>query len=556
MPSARFCDLVQTLIDEPTGARLLALRDGAATLAMRDGTFAAVVDATVVVEPELGERLRLFVERNPHADVKVVLVDATPAQRDALARLQPAVMMRRVVQLFTLAPDGTPWAGPRSRLDSPTGLALTAVGQREVPREISFESLATQLEAIDPEAQAQAREAIEFVTRTRQGWPRATVSLLAVCAAVFGLEALWGGTELLPLLARMGANVPTLRDEPWRLLSATWLHAGPLHLLVNGYVLFGLGGFIERLLGWRRFLLLFATSALGGGIASAAFSEASLSVGASGAIWGVLGATVALAWRPAGLIPASIVPQLRRNAIVNTVLNLAISFMPQIDMLAHLGGGLAGATLVASGLLTRGVHGDAAAVQRSERRLTIPAIAATALLLVSLAIAWVRGHPWQLQQLDRTETVALPGPGGTITVPRGLVPPVLHTDEDQSAVVIGELLHDPITLMLASLPHPPLPPGELDAAFESFAEAPLPSLEGATALGEAEPLAAADAGGWPAMQQRFVYPNGIEVIVWYQLRLDATWRMDGAYWPSVPGAEAAVRQAMASVQATVPPSTP
>ncbi|MBX7081392.1 MAG: rhomboid family intramembrane serine protease [Nannocystaceae bacterium] len=553
MPSARFCDVVQTLIDEPTGARLMALRDGAATLAMRDGTFAAVVDATVVVEPQLGERLRLFVDRNPHADVKIVLVDATPAQRDVLTRLQPAVMMRRVVQVFTLAAQGTAWAGPRSRLDSPTGLALTAVGQRETPRAITMESLASQLEAIDPEAQARAREAIDFVSRTRQGWPPATVSLLAVCAVVFGLEALWGGTELLPLHARMGANVPSLRDEPWRLLSATWLHAGPLHLLVNGYVLFGLGGFLERLLGWRRFLLLYAISALGGGIASAAFSDAALSVGASGAIWGVLGATVALAWRPAGLIPDSIVPQLRRNAIVNTVLNVAISFMPQIDMFAHLGGGLAGATLIATGLLTRGVDGDAEVVRRAERRLMIPAVISTALLLASLVVAWVIGRPWQLTQLDRTESIALPGVDASITVPRGLQAPVLHTEDGQSAVVIGDLLHDPLTVMLASSSHAPLPPDELDDAFESFAESPLPSLDGATAQGEPELLTAADAGGWPAVQQRFEYPNGIEVIVRYQLRLDATWRMDGAYWPAVPGAAAAVRDAMASVHT---PATP
>ncbi len=86
----------------------------------------------------------------------------------------------------------------------------------------------------------------------------------------------------------------SLAGEIWRLLSHAFLHGSVVHLLVNSISLFSLGGMLERLLGWRRFLVLYTVSALAGGLASAFVGGARLSVGASGAIFGLLGATFAL----------------------------------------------------------------------------------------------------------------------------------------------------------------------------------------------------------------------------------------------------------------------
>jgi membrane associated rhomboid family serine protease len=128
--------------------------------------------------------------------------------------------------------------------------------------------------------------------------------------------------------------------EWWRLITAAFLHAGLLHILFNMYALYLLGPAVERVLGTGRFLILYLVAALGGSAASYAFSApATLSVGASGAIFGLMGALLVVGRR------------FRRDVTEVLVLlgvNLAIGFfLPSIDWRAHLGGAVAGALAAA-----------------------------------------------------------------------------------------------------------------------------------------------------------------------------------------------------------------
>jgi membrane associated rhomboid family serine protease len=124
--------------------------------------------------------------------------------------------------------------------------------------------------------------------------PIATWILLGIIVIVFIIETLIGGSTETDVLIRLGAKVTPLvaAGEYWRLLTAMFLHIGIVHVLFNGYALVAIGTELERILGWRRFLAIYLLSGLFGGLASYAFI-ASLSAGASGAIFGIIGALAA-----------------------------------------------------------------------------------------------------------------------------------------------------------------------------------------------------------------------------------------------------------------------
>lgn len=135
-----------------------------------------------------------------------------------------------------------------------------------------------------------------------------------------------------------------LDGEPWRLVSSLFLHAGALHLLLNGALLFALGNDAERLLGRVTFAFLYLASGIAGGIAAIMFKEQAVIVGASGAVFGVLGAVLVALWSIRRDAPRQ---WYRRRfttylflALVNTALGWAVEF---VSFEAHTGGFVVGA---------------------------------------------------------------------------------------------------------------------------------------------------------------------------------------------------------------------
>lgn len=127
-------------------------------------------------------------------------------------------------------------------------------------------------------------------------------------------------------------------EQPWRLLSSAFLHFGLFHLVMNMLALLVLGADLERYLGWARFVAVYVVSALCGGAAVALFAEPiSQTVGASGGVFGLLGAAAVVIRHNRGDL---------RPLISVLVLNAIISFLPGISLLGHLGG-LIGGTLAA-----------------------------------------------------------------------------------------------------------------------------------------------------------------------------------------------------------------
>ncbi|MCY1658620.1 rhomboid family intramembrane serine protease [Dietzia sp. SL131] len=125
------------------------------------------------------------------------------------------------------------------------------------------------------------------------------------------------------------------RDEWWRLLTSAFQHFGPMHLLLNMYMLWILGLGIERSIGHVRFLALYLGSALGGSVAVMFYGQGALTAGASGAIFGLMGAYA--------IVAMSMRLDVRGIGVL-LVLNVGVSFLvPGISLAAHLGGLAAGA---------------------------------------------------------------------------------------------------------------------------------------------------------------------------------------------------------------------
>jgi len=168
--------------------------------------------------------------------------------------------------------------------------------------------------------------------------------------------------------------------EPWRMLTATFTHSTGflLHILFNMYALWLFGRNLEQLMGRAQFLVLYLFAGLGGSLAVMLWVYADPAtvvvptVGASGAIFGVLGAT-AVAFKAAGANVASLVTLI--------AINFGIGLLPgaNISWQAHLGGLIVGALTMWLLLSNRGPR------KRTRRIVSLVAIGA---VLVALSFAY------------------------------------------------------------------------------------------------------------------------------------------------------------------------
>lgn len=174
--------------------------------------------------------------------------------------------------------------------------------------------------------------------------PVATVVLIAINIIIFLMETVAGGSTNTNVALKFGAqyNPYIDRGQWWRLITSMFLHFGIMHLVCNMYSLYSLGSSAEYMLGSTRFLIIYFVSGLCGNLSTwyieGRTKHYSVSAGASGAIFGLMGFYLVLA----------IMPQYRPyvsslNIVSNLALNLVIGFANRrIDMKAHIGGLIGG----------------------------------------------------------------------------------------------------------------------------------------------------------------------------------------------------------------------
>ncbi len=189
-----------------------------------------------------------------------------------------------------------------------------------------------------PECARQKTKVHTAATLTRT--PQLTFALIAINVVAYLASASGGsgfGGASGSVLAKGDIYAFVVADgEWWRIITAGFLHANVLHIAFNMYLLYVLGTMLEPAIGKLRFGLIYVVSLIGGSFGCLLLEPNNAAVGASGAVFGLMGAAI-LALRSRGIDPW------QSGLGVTLLLNLAITFViPNISIGGHLGGLAAG----------------------------------------------------------------------------------------------------------------------------------------------------------------------------------------------------------------------
>jgi membrane associated rhomboid family serine protease len=189
---------------------------------------------------------------------------------------------------------------------------------------------------VGPGAKPSAKRQVQ-VARRRAGSlaAPATVTLVAINVAVYLITVFQGAGINSPggtVLIDGALFGPAVADGDWyRLVTAMFLHGSLLHVAFNMFALYWLGTVVEEAIGTARFLLIYFVSGLAGSAGALILDPDQVTVGASGAIWGVMGALLVLEYMTTG----SFAGQAAGLILINLVITFSI---PNISVGGHLGG--------------------------------------------------------------------------------------------------------------------------------------------------------------------------------------------------------------------------
>jgi rhomboid protease GluP len=190
-----------------------------------------------------------------------------------------------------------------------------------------------------------------------------------------------------------GANFGpyTLSGEWWRLLTYMFLHGGAMHIFFNMWCLWDLGRLCESLYGRWTFAAVYLITGVAGGLASIAWNPRVLSVGASGAIFGLAGALIASFYLGEFSLPRVAISGTLRSLVIFAVFNLGFGqLFGGIDNACHIGGLVSGLALGA--LIARLAPQPDAPL----RRATVVGVVALALLTAGFGVRQWRGGPMRM----------------------------------------------------------------------------------------------------------------------------------------------------------------
>ncbi|MBZ5687643.1 MAG: rhomboid family intramembrane serine protease [Acidobacteriia bacterium] len=190
-----------------------------------------------------------------------------------------------------------------------------------------------------------------------------------------------------------GANFGpyTLSGEWWRLLTYMFLHGGAMHIFFNMWCLWDLGRLCESLYGRWTFATIYLITGVAGGLASIAWNPRVLSVGASGAIFGLAGALIASFYLGEFSLPRVAISGTLRSLVIFAVFNLGFGqILGTVDNACHIGGLVSG--LILGALIAR----LAPQPDVPLRRATVVGVVALALLTAGFGVRQWRGGPMRM----------------------------------------------------------------------------------------------------------------------------------------------------------------
>ena len=168
--------------------------------------------------------------------------------------------------------------------------------------------------------------------------PIITEIIITICVIMFFVSGM--GFDLNSLLY-FGANSSLLvrSGEIFRLITYMFLHAGFIHIFLNMYSLYIVGTKVEDFFGKWKYIVIYLFSGISGGLLSIGLNQNVISVGASGAIFGLFGALIYFGYTYRGYVGAIVKSQIVPIVIYNLIIGF---FIPGIDMWGHVGGLFAG----------------------------------------------------------------------------------------------------------------------------------------------------------------------------------------------------------------------
>jgi rhomboid protease GluP len=390
-----------------------------------------------------------------NSSIHVAVTGGGEEARSLCDDLQARLPRSMRTALHHIGEDGALWngAGALGPLESAVARVTARVRSGESLRPLEATEVSAARQAYARLAAAE-QAAAQLLGRRRAP---ATIALLVALGLIYGLELLWGGPDAIGTLYRMGASdrASVLNGQWWRLITPALLHGGPVHILVNGWSLWALGAVMEPLLGSARFLTLYTLGGIVAAVASTALG-AGMSVGASGAIFALAGALLALVLRPRGILPPTMAAWFRRGLLVPLIVNAGFSLAPGIDWHAHLGGAVAGFVLVGSGLLVRGVPPVEMRPQKSTRSVgwLIGAVLCVVVTGVAFASALVHERPWD-RSPGNVERTAIPGTRLSLMLPRRLAENARYQQgKEQIEAVFGGGLETDLSVSVLVIPDP------------------------------------------------------------------------------------------------------
>lgn len=236
-------------------------------------------------------------------------------------------------------------------------------------------------------------------------WVRRSESTITLTQVLFGANvavflamALASGSLLDfsgHVMVHFGANFGpyTLTGEWWRLVTYMFLHGGLMHIAFNMWCLWDLGALCESLYGRRTYAATYFITGIAAGMASLLWNPGVLSIGASGAIFGLAGALIASFALGEFSLPSVAIKGTLRSLLFFAAFNLFFgSLFPGIDNSAHIGGLVSG--LILGALIAR----LAPQPQHSARRLLIFLAMFFVLATSAVGIAHYHGIPFRLER--------------------------------------------------------------------------------------------------------------------------------------------------------------
>jgi rhomboid protease GluP len=234
------------------------------------------------------------------------------------------------------------------------------------------------------------------------------VGILVLNVLVFAAMVFTGVSAVEPRdlqLLKWGADFGpfTLGGQFWRTLTSTYVHIGFMHIAVNMWSLWQVGRLAERIFGGWAYALLYTATGIAASLTSLLWNPMRISAGASGALFGIVGALIAALWLGHLPFPKPAVQRMLKNLVVVVVVNLLFGASAGfVDNSAHIGGLVAG--FVIGAVLAQGLN-EARDQRFAHQRLVFMAVA---LSLVGFG-AYVKHHSgWAVEKFRQLQQSSQP----------------------------------------------------------------------------------------------------------------------------------------------------